>query len=237
MHPVTAREKIAARIRALRAKTVANGCTEDEALAAAAKVAELLEAYNMTMDEAELRASPFGTHTETGADHVGERVLWKVAAAVSVLTDTRWWRSKPGITPVEVSFFGFAHDVEVASYLLEICAVAMRGEQAKILRGSPRAVTPRQRNRLFPFIDGMADRLASRLFAMRPTPQVGTGLVLVRDELIEAAAADHGLGPGKGSAWNSRTGFDSYREGQAAADRVGLNPGVTGPEIVRGVLS
>ena len=56
------RERIAARIRALRAKTVENGCTEAEAMAAAKKLAQLLADYNMTMDEADLRASPFGDH-------------------------------------------------------------------------------------------------------------------------------------------------------------------------------
>jgi hypothetical protein len=32
-------DKLKSRLQALRAKTIANGCTEDEALAAAAKVA------------------------------------------------------------------------------------------------------------------------------------------------------------------------------------------------------
>ena len=41
------RSKIAARIRALLAKTVENGCTEAEALSAAAKVAELLDRHDL----------------------------------------------------------------------------------------------------------------------------------------------------------------------------------------------
>lgn len=44
------REKIAAKIRALRAKTVENGCTEAEALSAAEMLAKLLAQYNMTLD-------------------------------------------------------------------------------------------------------------------------------------------------------------------------------------------
>src|SRR4051812_7011300 len=43
-HPdVDALDKLKARIQALRAKTIDNGCTESEAVSAAAKVAELLD--------------------------------------------------------------------------------------------------------------------------------------------------------------------------------------------------
>lgn len=198
----TDREKIAARIRALRAKTVENGCTEDEAMAAAAKVAELLDAYNMTVDEAEMRASPFGQQSMEYEDHVGTRALWKVAAGVSKVTGAEWVLSRPGVFPVEITFFGFAHEVEISGYLLDICATAMRAEQSRILRGAPKAVTPRQRNRLFPFLDGMADRLYVRLVELAPKQPTGTGLMVVRDALIKQAMEDAGL-----IAWASIRGF------------------------------
>ncbi len=51
-------DKLTARIQALRAKTIDNGCTEDEALAAAAKVAELLDRYDLSLSDVELRAEP-----------------------------------------------------------------------------------------------------------------------------------------------------------------------------------
>src|SRR5690348_10094891 len=47
-----------ARIQALRAKTIENGCTESEALAAAAKVAELLDRYDLSLSDIEIRAAP-----------------------------------------------------------------------------------------------------------------------------------------------------------------------------------
>ena len=47
--------KVKARIRALAAKTVDRGCSEAEAMAAAAKVGELLAVYGLTMGEVELR--------------------------------------------------------------------------------------------------------------------------------------------------------------------------------------
>lgn len=234
---MTEREKIAAKIRALRAKTVENGCTEEEAMAAAAKVAEMLERYNFTVDEAEMRSSPFSERSEAHEDAVGYRVLWKVAAGVAKVTGTTTWCSRPGVHPAEITFFGFAHEVEIAGYLLDICANAMRVEQARILRGGSWAYTPRQRNKLYPFLDGMADRLAMRLRQMAPKQPTGTGLVVLRQELIRQALEDEGIKIKEGLGHASRYGFDAYREGVAAGDRVGLNPGVGAPEQARGVLA
>jgi hypothetical protein len=45
------------RIKALTEKTVANGCTEAEAMAAADMVGRLLERYALSMDEIEIRAA------------------------------------------------------------------------------------------------------------------------------------------------------------------------------------
>jgi hypothetical protein len=227
---MTAREKIAAKIRALRAKTVENGCTEEEAMAAAAMVAKLLEQYNMSVDEAEMRASPFASQTEQHNDHVGERVLWRVASAVAKLTGTTYWTSAPGVFPAETTFFGFAHEVEIAGYLLDLCANAMRGEQARILNGAERAYTPRQRNKLFPFLDGMTHRLAARIRAMIPPQPLGTGLMVIRNELIAQAMVDEGIDLKDRRKAPPRTDFDAYRAGQLAGDRVGLNAGVAGPE-------
>jgi hypothetical protein len=56
-HP-TGLDKLKLRIQALHAKTIANGCTEDEALSAAAKVAELLDRHDLSLSDLELRASP-----------------------------------------------------------------------------------------------------------------------------------------------------------------------------------
>jgi len=55
MDQQTELSKVKARIRALAAKTVERGCSEAEAMAAAAKVGELLDVYGLSMSEVELR--------------------------------------------------------------------------------------------------------------------------------------------------------------------------------------
>lgn len=218
---MTKREKIAAQVRALRAKTVENGCTEAEAIAAAEMLAKILAREDMTLDEAELRESPFARHTETHDNWVGER-LWKIADGISVMVGVRYWVERPGEAPT-VNFFGFDHEIDIARYLLEICRGAMEREQRRILR-DPRLVTrARQRRAVTPFLDGMADRLRQRLIDLKPKAPTGTGLVVVRDALIDAAMP---VKTRDRSARGSRSLEAGYLQGVMAGDRVALNQGV-----------
>lgn len=220
------RQKIAARIRALLAKTVENGCTEDEAIAAAQKAAEMLARYNLTVDEVKLRESPFSRHRERHDDEVGDR-LWKIADAIGELTGARFWTSRAG-EPVEINFFGFEHEVDVAKYLLEICARAMRGEYRR-LSNDLRLLTPvRRRWKLMAFLDGMADTLARRIKALIEPTSTGTGLIVLRDQLIDAALKDAGINLDSRKMRRSRDFERTYRDGQRAGERVSLNRGVNG---------
>ena len=56
VHPdLTAFDRLKTRIQGLRSKTMDNGCTEAEALLAAAKVAELLDRYDLSLTDVEIR--------------------------------------------------------------------------------------------------------------------------------------------------------------------------------------
>lgn len=219
------REKIAGRIRALLAKTVENGCTEDEAISAAAKAAEMLSRYQLTLDEVEMRETPFERHSERYEDAVGER-LWKVAAAISDLTGAAYWQSSAGVWPIEIHFFGFNHEVDVARYLLEICARAMRQAQARVERENALLRPAPRRRIVLPFLDGMADRLRVRILALVPPKLTGTGLVALRDELVKAAMADAGIHLQERRMRASHDHEAAYADGLRAADDVALNRGV-----------
>ena len=65
-------DKLIGRIQALRAKTVEQGCTEQEAMTAAAKVAELLDRYGLSLSELDLRGqSCEGAAVETECKRAG----------------------------------------------------------------------------------------------------------------------------------------------------------------------
>ncbi|WP_298841915.1 DUF2786 domain-containing protein [uncultured Salinicola sp.] len=218
------RKKIAERIRALRAKTEANGCTEEEAAAAAAMVAKLLERYGMTLDETEMRETGFSRERHAQDDLVG-RCIHRVASAIAYMIDIRYWASKPGEEPA-ITFFGFDHEVEIASYLLDICRNAMTtqsermGGELRLLRENVR------RRRITAFLDGMADRLAQRIRDLKPPTPTGTGLVVLRTELIDAELDRLDLRLEKKRGRPSRSLDEEYGKGRAAGDRVALNRGI-----------
>ncbi len=230
------RKAIAARIRALRAKTVENGCTEGEALAAAELAAKLLAQYELSMDEVEMRASPFERAEQTHGDDVGE-AFWKVAGAVAELTGTRTWVGRPGEHPVRYTFFGFAHEVEIATYLLEICARAVRSERAAREQEWAFYRAAVRRSRRIGFLDGMCERLAERIRALRPKRPPGTGLVVLRETLIDDEMKLRKLRIKTGHGRDGRDFDPAYKEGREAAETVALDPGIRPPERVAGALS
>lgn len=221
------RDRISAIIRALRQKTVANGCTEGEAVIAAAKLAQILKDYNMTVDEAELRASPFDRHQELHEDAVGER-LWKPASAIGELTGAQFWTSSAGVFPVQVNFFGFAHEVDVARYLIEICARAMRTEARRQNAAYGLLVPAARRRKVNPFLDGMADRLRERILALKPPPVTGTGIIVLRGALIKAEMSLIGINLQDKRTRPSMDADSTYGDGRRAAERVALHRGLTG---------
>lgn len=220
------REKLAARIRALRAKTTENGCTEGEALAAAEKLAQLLADHNMTLDEADLRASPFTRHEHVGAGTVGLK-LWKVASAVADLTNTRTWTGGRD-APTGVNFLGLSHEVEVAAYMLSICERAMRTEAQALMRSIRHLPQIKQAAKMVPFVDGMADRLARRIRDMIPPVAPGTGLIVLRNALIDQELARHGIELESGGPARRPLDTAAYRAGLSAGDKVALNRGLGG---------
>lgn len=218
------KQKIAARIRALRQKTVENGCTEEEAAAAAAMIAQMLAKYNLTIEECDLRENLFDRRHHYFDDPVGDR-LWKIADGIAYMIGVRYWTSPPGDKTV-VGFFGFDHEVEIAGYLLDICRSAMLRKsnemerELRLLRESVR------RRHIAPFLDGMADRLRERLRELKPEQPTGSGLVVLRDHLIERAMRETGLNLTSRNARASRDFEPEYARGRDAADAVALNRGL-----------
>lgn len=217
-------DRIAAVIRALKAKTTENGCTEEEAASAAAMVAAMLAKHNLTESEVELRENRFSRHRERTEDTVGDR-LWKIADGVAYLVGCKSWKEGDGRA---INFFGFDHEVEVARYLFAVCAHAMRSERDRLHHANAILSASRRRMIIVPFLDGMADSLRRRLKAMKPPVPTGKGLVVLRGELIERAFADTGIKLDTVSARRGRDFEPSYRKGVAAGERVALNPGLAG---------
>lgn len=228
------REKIAKRIRALAAMTTANGCTEEEAVNAAAILARLLKEHNMTVDEAQMREQPFAKHREYVEDAVGER-LWKPADGIAHLTGCRYWSSPAGLPP-SITFFGFDHEVEIARYLLDICRRAMTDGEKIVRRSNALVNEARRRRRVYAYLDGMADTLRQRIRDLKEPEPTGTGLIVLRDALIKKALELEGIELQDKRGRNSRSFDETYATGARAAERVRLDRGIAGPQRDEGRL-
>jgi hypothetical protein len=117
-------DAIRAKLRALRAKTVENGCTEEEALAAADKMAELLSKHGLTTEE--LDAVGYGRNeVPLGRRSPLDQVWFDVAR----FADCRAWYQRNEDGKLSVVYFGRPQDTLVAEYvygvLKDACARAL----------------------------------------------------------------------------------------------------------------
>lgn len=232
--------KVKARIRALTEKTVSNGCTEAEAMAAAEAVGRLLDTYNLSMAEVDLRDEPTKTVTvkhrgvrRTPADHC----LMAIAefCDAKVFTWTTWVKSKArkGYTKAlaEVRFFGLESDAELAAYLYEVIARSIETETRAYAR-NPLRRRGAGRSATTSFGHGMAGRVRDRLRALKAemnaaataTPR-GTDLVVLKGQIIEDTFADlsRKLGLKDIETTTKVTDETAYRSGQKAGDKVNLS--------------
>lgn len=184
-------DKLRMRIQALRAKTIDNGCTEGEALAAAAKVSELLDRHDLSMSDVEIREAP--CEERAYETHRKKRIpLDDCIGAIAEFCDCRVWREKNRAGEGRYVFFGLRSDVEVAHYLTEVIDTAVRTELGRYKTSSEYQRFRHQERHLAnaSFALGMVASIADRLMAIkveRDKVNLGTGRGLV---VLKAAVVD-----------------------------------------------
>jgi len=233
MDQQTELSKVKARIRALAAKTVERGCSEAEAMAAAAKVGELLDVYGLSMSEVELREEAC-VQRRIPAQGPGRTALRWLFPALLRFCECRGWTDGRH----DFVLFGLEPDVQMAEYLLHVIGGALAFEEARFRRSADylNSRLPGQAV-LRSFRYGFADRVSKRLDAMaeeraqaqeaRRAAAMGsstsTALVLAKERKIEEGF--RGLGVRLRTVYSSATVRDrgAYGKGAQAGGRVGLD--------------
>lgn len=237
--------KVKARIRALASRTVERGCSEAEAMAAAAKVGELLEVYGLSMSEVELREEACVQRTLVFNDPRRQAMNWLFPTLLR-FTECRGWT----VGRADYVIFGLEPDVQMAEYLMHVIAAALAWEEARYRESADYArsrVPPQAALRSFRI--GFADRIAARLEELgshrRATEQAaqaaatqagvgGTALVLLKERKIEDGF--RALGVRLRTVTRSTVVRDrgAYGRGREAGGRVGLDrPVGAGPAAGR----
>ena len=226
--------KVKARIRALAARTVDRGCSEAEAMAAAAKVGELLAVYGLTMSEVELREEACVQRRIQVLGPGRQAMRWLYPALLRLCECRGWTDGKQDFV-----LFGLEPDVQMAEYLLAVIGRALETEETRY-RASPdyAARTQPAQSVLRSFRYGFADRLGKRLDAMaqererseasQQATSTGTALVLVKQQIIGEKFRELGVRLRNVYATATVRDRGAYGHGAAAGGRVGLNRPVAG---------
>ncbi len=242
--------RVKTRIKALTDKTVANGCTEAEAMSAAEMVGRLLERYALSMDEIEVRESRC-VQVEIPIGGMRRRPIDGCVPAIARFCDCKVWLARgpaPG-APLDAPaiaryvFFGFETDTSLAAYLYAVIERAMATEVAAFRVAKPSLRGVQLRRASDSFLHGVAARVAARLETMHAEREAnvgaqratGTALILAKHRVVDDAFAETDVRLVASSAIGRRRIAGAYREGWAAGGRVNLNRPVGGAQ--RGLLA
>lgn len=217
------RKKMLDRVKAILAKTMSNGCTEGEAMAALAKARELMAAY-------EISESELGQHETEGAmihkydqdDEFGVRK--RLALAVGLFTRCRCWDGKN--RGYGVTFCGLESDVIFATWLLDtLQQFVLRALKA---HKAHRKATQQRNSRVISksFVVGCTQRINQRLAALTPPAPLAmakNALVVSRNALITEAMAKDGIELTQPKPKTERVIVGAFNAGAAAGDQARFN--------------
>ncbi len=234
MNEPTSLDKLKLRIQALRAKTQDNGCTEAEALMAAAKVAELLDRHDLSLSDVELRETP--CEPRIYATRRKQRTpLDYCISPIANFCDCKVWREKTADGEIRYVFFGLRSDTEVAHYMADLIDNAVRSELGRYkttysyqrIRHQERHVANAS------FTLGMSISIGSKLNdmkAQRDSIKKGGGrdLVVLKTSIVETEMTklDLKLRPVRRQA--RMVSPKAYEAGGAAGASFAIHPGLRG---------
>jgi hypothetical protein len=225
----TQRDNLVDKIRALMSKTVENGCTEAEAMAALAKARAMIDAHEVTDAELQLtRDESAVLRREPPGSKDPHRIKYYLALAVSKFTETQCWRDGEH----RLVFCGLPSDARFATWLLDSLAMFVRSELANHLMSDISAGGDR-RTVCNSFAAGCCNRISARLNELCTQSQTaatgnGRALVLVKSQIVKAKMAELGLNLRKGRSSSGRIDGDAYAAGKAAGERASFGRPVSG---------
>jgi hypothetical protein len=229
---LAALDKLKLRIQALRAKTVDNGCTEDEALSAAAKVAELLDRYDLSLTDIDIREAP--CERREYETYRKKRIpLDDCIGAVANFCDCRVWREKNQAGESRYVFFGLRSDIEVAHYLTELIDAAVRSELGRY-KTTPDYRRFRHNERHLAnasFALGMVASIADKLTAMKASrdqinQSTGRGLVVLKASIIDAEFDKLDLNLRAARGTGRMVSLTAYEAGGVAGASLAINSAI-----------
>lgn len=226
-----ARERAKRLIRELKNRTEDRGFTEAEALQAAKQLGELLEKYDLTIDEVGVKedAAKCAKNVVFAADNAASSFVTAIGKFCSLIV----YEETGGST--KFVFFGTPHDLEIGIYLYEMLSDSVERDWADYSERFGYSMKKRMS-----FRAGFANRVYTRLIEMknerdaRNRAQTGTALMVLKNQLVtEEFQKQLGIKLVK-SRGTVAADSHAYMHGQAAGNRTNLSNPLTGGSGGRG---
>jgi len=225
------RNSIIEKIKALLAKTTANGATEAEMLSALDKAAAMQDAYAITDEELQVAKDEAAMlHADPPDLKDPHKIKWRLTYAVSQFCGVQIYRSRH---QTGLQCIGMPSDVQFAMWLLDTLADFVFDELYAHLIG---CLAPKNERQVImrSFTEACCNRITDRLLALVERSKAartsnGRELVVVKDAAIKAFLKEHGIHLRTCSGYApSNVDAAAQAAGRAAGDRASFGRPVSG---------
>jgi hypothetical protein len=225
------RNSIIEKIKALLAKTTANGATEAEMMSALDKASAMMDAYDITDDDVQVTKDEAAMlHADPPDLKDPHSIKWRLCYGVGEFCGVQIYRSR---RETGLKCIGMASDVQFALWLLDKLADFVFHELYKHLIG---CLAPQSERRIIirSFTEACCERITDRLLALVERTKAartsnGKELIIIKDAVIKAFMKDKGIHLRRCGSYAPST-FDAAARaaGRAAGDRATFGRPVTG---------
>jgi hypothetical protein len=225
------RNSIIEKIKALLAKTTANGATEAEMMSALDKASAMMDAYDISDEDVKVaKEEAVKQHADPPDLKDPHSIKWRLSYAVSQYCDVQIFRSTH---QTGLKCIGLPSDVSYAMYLLDTLADFVFDRLYEHLIG---CLAPKNERRVImrSFTEACCERITERLLALIERSKAaqnsnGRELVLVKGAAIKAFMKEHDihLRTCCGSS-SSNINAAASAAGHAAGDRASFGRPVSG---------
>jgi hypothetical protein len=225
------RESIVEKIKALLAKTTANGATEAEMMAALDKAAAMQDAYEISDDELREAKEEAATHLAEPPDTTDpHKIKWKLSYGVRQFCGVEIYRT---VRKNGLRFIGMPSDVQFAQWLLDNLADFVFEEIYKHLIG---CLAPKGERQVIirSFTAACCERISERLLTLVKRSEAarrsnGRELVVVKNAAIKAYMIEHDIHLRTCCGYSpSNVDAAAQAAGRAAGDRASFGRPVSG---------
>jgi hypothetical protein len=235
------RENAINKIRQMLNRTVENGCSEGEAMNAAEKVGQLLQVYNLTMDQIFISEGKCQTiYISTGQKN--RHPIDPCMVGIASFCDCKVWFSGGRYRDEsQYGIFGMETDTLMVQYLYGIIKQAIDNETENFKR-SPEYVNDSyaRKRKTVSFQKGMSRRICARLNEMTgkrhreesiQSTNVGKFDMLIKKNKVQDEFDKLDMRLGKASRPQYAYDYAAFISGQMAGNRVNLNRPIEGKAV------